>query len=139
MPLESIRAVGDIYWLLLDLLLPKHTKVNTVTQHLWCSQENVWLKNVCNLTKQAATACRTFYNHNHFKMSQLTQCCDSSTLWAPLKTVCKEERGQLLSGDLFLLLSYPLNLDQILYIESFKIKHILLILCIRRLNNLKVF
>lgn len=60
MPLEFIRAVGDIYWLLFDLLLPKHTKVNTVTQHLWCSQENVRLKNMCSLTKQVATACRKF-------------------------------------------------------------------------------
>lgn len=37
-----------------------------------------FLKNVCNLTKQAATAHRKFYNH--FKMSQLTQSCDSCTL-----------------------------------------------------------
>lgn len=123
MPLEFIRAVGDIYWLLLDLVLPKHTKVNTVTQHLWCSQENVWLKNVCNLTKQAATACRKFYNHNHFKMSQLTQWHDSSTLWAPLKTACLEETGQFLNRGLFSLLST--NLDQILCLESLGIKLII--------------
>ena len=64
-------------------------------------------KNVCNLTEQAVTACRKLYNHNHFKMSQLTQCRESSTLRAPLKTACSEETGQLLNTGLFSLLRHP--------------------------------
>ena len=60
------------------------------------------------------------------KMSQLTQCRDSSTLWAPLKTVCSEDTGQLLNRGLFSLLSYPSNLDQILCLESLEIKQITL-------------
>lgn len=53
-----ISVVEAIYWLF-SLLLPSSPGLmQLVTQHLWCSQDNVWLKNAHILTKQVSNSLR---------------------------------------------------------------------------------